>query len=139
MSDSLDDRLTKQKAAGSAKQQAYVQAMRDRVAREEAERMANRIPRAEAYFTNMKTAIAVRIGKLAKAKKGQPGLESLVPFPVTPEFDGSKGPERDVRLESDTAHAVWVAFVDWGTQNGLALDMVPLPEGGQGVRVSLPQ
>jgi hypothetical protein len=138
MSDSLDDRLTKQKAAGSAKQQAYVQAMRDRVAREEAQRMANRIPRAEAYFTEMKTAIATRIGKLAKAKKGQPGLESLVPFPVTAEFDGSKGPERDVRLESDTAHGVWLAFVAWGQQNGLALDMVPIAEG-QGVRVSLPQ
>ena len=138
MSDSLDDRLTKQKAAGSAKQQAYVQAMRERVAREEAARMANRIPRAEAYFTEMKTAIAIRIGKLAKAKKGQPGLDSLVPFPVIPEFDGSKGPERDIRLESDTAHGVWLAFVAWGATNGLALDMVPVAEG-QGVRVSLPK
>ena len=137
MSDSLDDRLTKQKAAGSAKQQAYLQAMRDRVAREDAERMANRIPRAEAYFTEMKTAIATRIGQLARAKKGQPGLESLVPFPVLPEFDGSKGAGRNISEADDTAHAVWTAFVEWGATNGLALDLVAIEDGRFGVRVAV--
>ena len=137
MSDSLDDRLGKQKAAGSAKQQAYLQAMRDRVAREDAERMANRVPRAEAYFTEMKTAIATRIGQLARAKKGQPGLESLVPFPVSNEFDGSKGAGRDVRQPDDTAHAVWLSFVAWGQQNGLAVDMVGIEDGKNGIRVAV--
>lgn len=136
MSDSLDDRLGKQKAAGSAKQAAYLQAMRDRVAREEAQRLANRIPRAETYFNEMKVAIATKIGQLAKAKKGQPGLESLVPFPVSAEFDGSKG--GDIRNEVDTANGVWLAFVEWGTKNGLALDMVPVEDHRLGVRVSLP-
>ncbi len=136
MSDSLDDRLGKQKAAGSAKQVAYLQAMRDRVAREDAERLANRIPRAEAYFAEMKTAIATRIGQLARAKKGQPGLESLVPFPVSNEFDGTKVEGRDVRLPEDAAHAVWLAFVEWGSTNGLAVDMVAL-DNGFGVRVSV--
>jgi hypothetical protein len=138
MSDSLDDRLGKQKAAGSAKQQAYLQAMRDRVARMEAERLANRVPRAESYFAEMKTTIATRIGQLARAKKGQPGLESLVPFPVSNEFDGSKGEGRDVRLPDDTAHAVWLEFVAWGEKNGLALDMVAIENGQMGVRVSVP-
>ena len=137
MSDSLDDRLTKQKAAGSAKQQAYLQAMRDRVAREDAERMANRVPRAEAYFTEMKTAIATRIGQLARAKKGQPGLESLVPFPVSQEFDGTKGVGRNISEPDDTAHAVWTAFVEWGATNGLALDLVAIEDGRFGVRVAV--
>jgi len=137
MSDSLDDRLGKQKAAGSAKQVAYLQAMRDRVAREDAQRMADRVPRAEAHFTEMKTTIATRIGQLARAKKGQPGLESLVPFPVSSEFDGSKGAERDVREASDSAHGVWTAFVAWGAENGLALDMVAIEDGKSGIRVSV--
>ena len=137
MSDSLDDRLGKQKAAGSAKQQAYLQAMRDRVAREDAERMAQRIPRAQAYFADMKTAIATRIGQLARAKKGQPGLESLVPFPVLGEFDGTKVAGRDVRLEDDTAHGVWLEFVEWGKTNGLAVDMVAIEDGQFGVRVAV--
>lgn len=137
MSDSLDDRLTKQKSAGSAKQQAYVQAMRDRVAREDAERMSNRIPRAEAYFTEMKAAIATRIGQLARAKKGQPGLESLVPFPLLQEFDGSKGAGRNISQPDDTANAVWTAFVEWGGTNGLALDLVAIEEGRFGVRVAV--
>jgi hypothetical protein len=137
MSDSLDDRLGKQKAAGSAKQLAYLQAMRDRVAREEAQRVATRIPRAEAYFTEMRTTIAARIGQLARAKKGQPGLESLVPFPVSNEFDGSKGADRDVRNAGDTAHEVWTTFVKWGADNGLALDMVAIEDGKNGIRVSV--
>jgi len=137
MSDSLDDRLGKQKASGSAKQQAYVQAMRDRVAREEAQRLANRVPRAEAHFAEMKTTIATRISQLARAKKGQPGLESLVPFPVSNEFDGSKGEALDVRQPTDTAHGVWTEFVEWGAKNGLALDMVAIDDGKNGVRVSV--
>lgn len=137
MSDSLDDRLDKQKAAGSAKQQAYLTAMRDRVAREDARRMAERVPRAEAHFAELKTAIATRIGQLAKAKKGQPGLESLKPFAVSNEFDGSKGDGRDVRLAEDTANGVWLAFVEWGQKNGLAVDMVAVEDGKNGVRVSV--
>lgn len=135
MSDSLDDRLEKQKTAGSAKQQAYVQAMKERVAREEAKRLAERVPRATAHFTEMRTAIATRIGQLARAKKGQPGLESLTPFPVSSEFDGGKG--GDITAEADTAHAVWLEFVDWGHKNGLAVDMVPMDEGKHGVRVAV--
>ncbi len=135
MSDSLDDRLGKQKAAGSAKQQAYLQAMRDRIAREEADRLAKRVPRAESYFDEMKIAIAKRIGQLASAKKGQPGLESLVPFPVSSEFDGSKG--GDVRQPEDTANATWLAFVEWGSKNGLAVDMVEIEDQRLGVRVAV--
>lgn len=137
MSDSLDDRLTKQKAAGSAKQQAYLQAMRDRVARDDAEKLANRVPRAEAYFAEMKITIAKRIGQLASAKKGQPGLESLVPFPVSSEFDGTKHADRDVRLPTDTAHACWLEFVEWGSKNGLSVDMVPIADGKNGVRIEV--
>jgi len=137
MSDSLDDRLTKQKAAGSAKQLAYLQAMRDRVARDDAEKLAQRVPRAEAYFAGMKTTIAKRIGQLASARKGQPGLESLVPFPVLNEFDGSKNPTRDVRLAEDTAHAVWLEFLAWGQKNGLSLEMVLLGDNAQGIRVEV--
>lgn len=137
MSDSLDDRLTKQKAAGSAKQQAYLQAMRDRVARDDAEKLAQRVPRAEAYFAEMKTAIAKRIGQLASAKKGQPGLESLVPFPVSNEFDGTKNPERDVRLADDTANACWLEFVAWANKNGLSVEMIPLVDGKNGIRVEV--
>ena len=128
MSDSLDDRLGKQKAAGSAKQQAYLQAMRDRVAREDAERMAQRVPRAQAYFSEMKTAIATRIGQLARAKKGQPGLESLVPFPVSGEFDGTKVAGRDVRIEHDSAHGVWLEFVEWGEIGVAVVEVDDEPE-----------
>lgn len=137
MSDSLDDRLEKQKAAGSAKQQAYLTAMRERVARDDAQKMADRIPRAEAHFEALKAAIATRIGKLARAKKGQPGLESLTPFEVSNEFDGTRNPTRDVRLPDDSAHAVWLAFVEWGQKNGLAVDMVAMADGHMGVRVAV--
>ena len=90
MLDKLEDRLGKQKATVSSKQTAYVQAMKARVAREEAERLANRIPRAEAHFNELKSAITVQIARFARVRKGRPGIESLKPFPVAREFDGFK-------------------------------------------------
>ncbi len=137
MLDKLEDRLGKQKAAGSDKQQAYVQAMKARVAREEAERLANRIPRAEAQFTEIKSQIATQIARFARARKGRPGIESIKPFPIAREFDGFKGAHLDVRNPEDPAHDVWQQFVAWGAENRLALAMVQLEDGSHGIRVGL--
>ncbi len=137
MLDKLEDRLDKQKAAGSTKQQAYVEAMKARVAREEAERLANRVPRAEAHFTEIKTAIATQIARFARARKGRPGIESIQPFPLAREFDGTKGAELDVRNAADPAHGIWTAFVAWGAENRLSLDIVPMENGSHGIRVAV--
>jgi hypothetical protein len=137
MIDKLEDRLDKQKAAGASKQQAYVEAMKARVAREEAERLANRVPRAQAHFTELKTAIATQIARFARARKGRPGIESIQPFPVAREFDGTKGAHLDVRNAEDPAHGVWTAFVAWGKENRLSLEMVPMENGAHGVRIAV--
>jgi len=137
MIDKLEDRLDKQKAAGTSKQQAYVEAMKARVAREEAERLANRVPRAEAHFTEIKTAIATQIARFARARKGRPGIESIRPFEVAREFDGFKGAHLDVRNPEDPAHHVWQAFIAWGAENRLDLTMVQVENGGHGVRVAV--
>lgn len=137
MLDKLEDRLEKQKAAGSTKQQAYVEAMKARVAREEAERLANRIPRAEAQFNEIKTAIAVQIARFARARKGRPGIESIKPFELAREFDGFKGPHLDVRNPEDPAHPVYQAFLAWGAENRLDLTMVQIENGAHGIRVGL--
>ncbi len=137
MLDKLEDRLEKQKTTVTSKQAAYVQAMKARVAREEAERLANRIPRAEAHFNELKSAITVQIARFARVRKGRPGIESLKPFPVAREFDGFKGAHLDVRQAEDVAHPIWQAFVAWGAENRLVLEMVPLANGEHGVRVSV--
>ncbi len=139
MLDKLEDRLDKQKAAGTSKQQAYVEAMKARVAREEAERLANRIPRAEAQFNEIKTAIAVQIARFARARKGRPGIESIKPFEIAREFDGFKGPHLDVRNPEDPAHDVYRAFIAWGAENRLDLTMVQVENGAHGIRVSVAQ
>ena len=137
MLDKLEDRLGKQQATVTSKQTAYVAAMKARVAREEAERLANRIPRAEKHFAELKSAITVQIARFARVRKGRPGIESLKPFPVAREFDGFKGAHLDVRNAEDLAHHVWAAFVAWGAENRLELEMVEIENGEHGVRVSV--
>jgi hypothetical protein len=137
MLDKLEDRLGKQKSTVASRQAAYVEAMKARVAREEAERLANRIPRAEKQFQELKDAITVQIARFARARKGRPGIESIKPFPVSREFDGFKGAHLDVRRAEDPAHQVWQAFVGWGAENRLVLEMVPIENGEHGIRVSV--
>jgi hypothetical protein len=139
MLDKLEDRLEKQKNTVASRQVAYVEAMKARVAREEAERLANRIPRAEAHFTEIKTAIAVQIARFARARKGRPGIESIKPFEVAREFDGFKGANLDVRNPQDPAHEIYQAFIAWGAENRLELTMVQTENGAHGIRVSVAQ
>jgi hypothetical protein len=129
VSDSLTDRLDKQKSANAAKA-AYVEAMKARVARIDAENFANRIPRATEFLDGVKTELVRRITSMTGKKKNKaPAVDILAPFPVPKEFDGTKGPDRDIRAESDTAHAVWAGFVKWGSDNGLTLVMITEPAG----------
>lgn len=113
MSDSLEDRLSKQKNAGEAKQQAYLAAMQQRAAKIDADNFAKRVPRATEYFIGLRKEIARKIG----------ADEDLAPFAVPPEFDGAKVPERDFRLPDDAAHPVWLEFEKWGKDNGLLILM----------------
>lgn len=111
MSDSLEDRLSKQKNAGDAKRQAYLAAMQQRAAKIEADNFAKRVPRATEYFVGLRKEIARKIG----------GDEDLDPFTLPPEFDGTKMAERDLRRDDDAAHPVWLEFKKWGTDNGLLI------------------
>ena len=111
MSDSLEDRLTKQKNAGEAKRQAYVAAMQARAAKIDADNFAKRVPRATEFFVGLRKEIARKIG----------ADEDLEPFPIPPEFDGSKVPERDIRMLDDAGHQVWLEFKKWGSDNGLLI------------------
>ncbi len=113
MSDSLEDRLSKQKTAGEAKQQAYLAAMQQRAAKIDADNFAKRVPRAIEYFIGLRKEIARKIG----------ADEDLAPFTVPPEFDGTKVPERDFRLPDDAANPVWLEFEKWGKDNGLLILM----------------
>ncbi len=113
MSDSLEDRLNKQKTAGDAKRQAYLAAMQARAAKIDAENFAKRVPRVIEYFIGLRKAIARMIG----------ADEDLAPFPVPPEFDGSKVAERDIRVADDSGHPVWLEFEKWGKDNGLLIIM----------------
>jgi len=113
VSDSLEDRLSKQKNAGEAKQQAYLAAMQQRAAKIDADNFAKRVPRATEYFVGLRKEIARKIG----------ADEDLAPFTVPPEFDGAKVPERDFRLPEDAAHPVWLEFEKWGKDNGLLILM----------------
>lgn len=113
MSDSLEDRLSKQKSAGEAKRQAYLVAMQQRAAKIDADNFAKRVPRATEYFIGLRKEIARKIG----------ADEDLAPFLVPPEFDGTKVPERDFRLPDDAAHPVWLEFEKWGKDNGLLILM----------------
>ncbi len=126
MSDSLTDRLDKQKSANAAKA-AYVEAMKARTARIDAEQFAQRIPRVTTFLDGVRNELISRITSMANAGKKKskaPAVDILAPFPVPKEFDGFKGPDRDIRNESDVAHDVWAGFVKWGTDNGLNLIMV---------------
>ena len=126
MQDSLTDRLAKQKTAGDSARQAYVQAMQERNAKVDAENMRNRVPRATAFIAGLRTEIVRKISQMAKQRKKQQQMvgDALGPFPVPKEFDGSKGPDRDLRLPEDTAHTVWAEFVQWGADNGLRIEMM---------------
>jgi hypothetical protein len=128
VSDSLTDRLDKQKSANAAKL-AYVEKMKERAARIDAEQFAQRIPRATEFLNGVRDELVRRITSMAaaasaKKKSKAPVVDILAPFPVPKEFDGFKGPERDIRNEQDIAHEVWAGFVKWGTDNGLKLVMV---------------
>lgn len=111
MSDSLEDRLSKQKNAGDAKRQAYLVAMQQRAAKTEADNFAKRVPRATEYFVGLRKEIARKIG----------ADEDLEPFALPPEFDGTKVAERDLRRDDDAAHPVWLEFEKWGRDNGLLI------------------
>lgn len=113
MSDSLEDRLSKQKTAGEAKQQAFLAAMQQRAAKIDADNFAKRVPRAIEYFIGLRKEIARKIG----------ADEDLAPFTVPPEFDGTKVAERDFRLPDDAANPVWLEFEKWGKDNGLLILM----------------
>lgn len=123
MSDSLDDRLSKQKTAVDAKRQAYLKAMRQRAAKIEADNLAQRIPRAETFFEGLKTEIVRRITDLAARDADMHADDAMAPLQVPAEFDGSKSPDLDVRLPEDTAHATWLTFSKWGSDNGLKIEV----------------
>jgi hypothetical protein len=136
--DSLTDRLAKQKTAGDSARQAYVQAMQERNAKIDAENLRNRVPRATAFVTGLRTEIVRKIGQMAKQRKKQQVVDdSLGPFPVPKEFDGSKGTDRDLRQPEDTAHAVWAEFVQWGADNGLRIEMFAASPTATSVRVTV--
>jgi hypothetical protein len=127
----LTDRLDKQKSANAAKS-AYVEAMKARAARIDAEQFAQRIPRVTTFLDGVRDELVRRITSMANAGKKKskgPAVDILAPFPVPKEFDGFKGPDRDIRNESDIAHPVWASFVKWGIDNGLTLVMVSDPTG----------
>lgn len=137
MQDSLTDRLAKQKTAGDSARQAYVQAMQERNAKIDAENLRNRVPRATQLVTGLRAEIVRRIGQMAKQRKKQQMVDdALGPFPVPKEFDGSKGPDRDLRLPEDTAHEVWAEFVKWGADNGLRIEMFASGPTSTSVRVT---
>ena len=138
MQDSLTDRLAKQKTAGDSSRQAYVQAMQERNAKIDAENMANRQPRATAFVTGLRSEIVRKINQMAQQKKKkQQSDDSLGPFPVPKEFDGTKGADRDLRQPEDTAHAVWADFVKWGADNGLRIEMFAATVASSSVRVTV--
>ncbi len=137
MQDSLTDRLAKQKTAGDSARQAYVQAMQERNAKIDADNMLNRVPRATKFVAGLRTEIVRKITQMAKQRKKQQMVDNaLGPFPVPKEFDGSKGPDRDLRLPEDTAHAIWAEFVKWGADNGLHIEMFAASETATSVRVT---
>ena len=137
MQDTLTDRLAKQKTAGDSSKQAYVQAMQERNAKIDAENLANRVPRATAFVTGLRTEIVRKISQMAKQKKKQISDDALGPFPVPKEFDGTKGAERDLRQPEDTAHTVWADFVQWGADNGLRIEMFAATASTTSVRVAV--
>lgn len=137
MQDTLTDRLAKQKTAGDSSKQAYVQAMQERNAKIDAENLANRVPRATAFVTALRTEIVRKISQMAKQKKKQISDDALGPFPVPKEFDGTKGAERDLRQPEDTAHTVWADFVQWGADNGLRIEMFAATASTTSVRVAV--
>lgn len=137
MQDSLTDRLAKQKTAGDSSKQAYVQAMQERNAKIDADNLSNRLPRATKFVSGLRSEIVRKIGQMAKQRKKQQMVDdTLGPFPVPKEFDGSKGPERDLRLPEDTAHEVWAVFVKWGADNGLQIEMFASSPTATSVRVT---
>ena len=137
MQDSLTDRLTKQKTAGDSARQAYVQAMQERNAKIDAENLRNRVSRATQLVTGLRAEIVRKIGQMAKQRKKQQMVDdALGPFPVPKEFDGSKGPDRDLRQPEDTAHEVWAEFVKWGADNGLRIEMFASGPTSTSVRVT---
>jgi hypothetical protein len=96
------------------------------------------VPRATAFVTGLRTEIVRKIGQMAKQRKKQQVVDdSLGPFPVRKEFDGSKGADRDLRQPEDTAHAVWAEFVQWGADNGLRIEMFAASPTATSVRVTV--
>ena len=137
MQDSLTDRLAKQKTAGDSARQAYVEAMQERNAKIDADNLRDRVPRATKFVGGLRSEIVRKIGQMAKQRKKQQMVDdTLGPFPVPREFDGSKGPGRDLRQTEDTAHAVWAEFVKWGADNGLQIEMFASSETSTSVRVT---
>ena len=111
MQDTLTDRLAKQKTAGDSSKQAYVQAMQERNAKIDAENLANRVPRATAFVTGLRTEIVrkqvgdpskyvrIRADFVAFVKRGdstqnvilQPGDYIIVPQTNTPDLNQING------------------------------------------------
>ena len=138
MQDTLTDRLAKQKTAGDSAKQAYVQKMQERNAKIDADNLANRLPRATAFVDGIRTEIVRKINQMvAKQKKKQAYDDTLGPFPVPKEFDGTKGADRDLRQPEDTAHEVWTDFVKWGADNGLLIEMFASGPATSSVRVTV--
>lgn len=138
MQDTLTDRLAKQKTAGDSARQAYIQAMQERNAKIDAENLRNRVPRATSFVTGLRTEIVRKISQMAKQRKKQQTIDvALGPFPVSKEFDGTKGPDRDLRQSEDTGHAVWAEFVQWGADNGLNIEMFTAESGSTSVRITV--